>query len=666
MKYKSWVKTYLLPLFIFCVLTIIVTYPLAFKMSNYMFGWIGDPFLGIWTISWVQHNIIAGLHNLWNANIFYPCTNTLAYSEHLFGEAIVSLPIALIFKNPVLTYNFNFLLSFILSGFGMYLLVGYLANNKYAGFFSGILFAFLPFIFAHGCQIQLVNDCWFPYIFLFLHKFFDTQKYKYLFLFSLFYIIQSWSCLYYALFLSVFTLVFIIFYLFVNKPVCFPERQDANFKRKYQIGILLKLGLAGIIIFIFLAPFIYPYLKFQKETGFYRSIYETGHTDILGIFVSYSNNLLYGSFSRELIKTFRIYSESTFFLGITATLLIILSLQKAGTRLIIAKKSNILEKKTGWVSFVFNFLILFFIGLAIYILTGKGMPILGIPPQNYSLRKPIIFIVLLIIVRLIIDKPWWLNWKSFFLEMPVNQRLYFLFAILGFALSLGPYIILAGKKIWYWWTPYAFLYKFFPGFQGIRAPARFGIFTLLALSVLAGYGADKLQKLKFFPYTKIKYVYYVICFGVLLESLCVPFTLHRIPVGREIPEVYKWLGEQKGDFPIVELPMSIGSQLYDTEYMYYSTYHWKKLANGYSGYFPFQYAGLRARMNKFPLDNLIKVLRQRKIKYIIIHKTEFVDAYRGKKIMSWGLIDKEIQSCNEKLQFVKDFGPDIVYEVVRK
>ena len=61
--------------------------------------------------------------NFWNANIFHPEPLTLAYSEHLFAQAVQILPVYALTGNIILCYNLLFLSTFVLSGLGMFLFV---------------------------------------------------------------------------------------------------------------------------------------------------------------------------------------------------------------------------------------------------------------------------------------------------------------------------------------------------------------------------------------------------------------------------------------------------------------------------------------------------------------------------------------------------------------
>src|SRR2546428_13705917 len=75
----------------------------------------GDSRLIIWTLAWDNHALLDHVPSLFDANIFYPAKDALAYSEHLFGISLFTLPVYALTRNPVLAYNLVWLLSFLLS-----------------------------------------------------------------------------------------------------------------------------------------------------------------------------------------------------------------------------------------------------------------------------------------------------------------------------------------------------------------------------------------------------------------------------------------------------------------------------------------------------------------------------------------------------------------------
>ena len=87
---------HLAALFLFIPLTLIMTYPAVLQLKIAIVGDHIDSYLNTWIINWVIHKVLAGeWSTLFDANIFFPHQNTLAYSEHLIGPALMAVPIHL-------------------------------------------------------------------------------------------------------------------------------------------------------------------------------------------------------------------------------------------------------------------------------------------------------------------------------------------------------------------------------------------------------------------------------------------------------------------------------------------------------------------------------------------------------------------------------------------
>ena len=64
----------------YIVATIVMTWPLAARLGDSTPGG-EDPLLQVWIARWVQHALVTDPRHLYDANIFYPYENTLAYSD---------------------------------------------------------------------------------------------------------------------------------------------------------------------------------------------------------------------------------------------------------------------------------------------------------------------------------------------------------------------------------------------------------------------------------------------------------------------------------------------------------------------------------------------------------------------------------------------------------
>lgn len=161
---------------------------------------------------------------------------------------------------------------------------------------------------------------------------------------------------------------------------------------------------------------------------------------------------------------------------------------------------------------------------------------------------------------------------------------------------------------------YSLLWNVVTPLRGLRVPARMGLFAGFSLAVLAGYGAARLQQ--WLPSPAARRAAAVVLGGlVLLESSSVPFGLTIMPT--EAPPIYADMMQARGNAPrvaLVEFPLGQGPT-----YMYYSTFHWQDLLNGYSGFFPPSYQELERRTQTFPDSESIDYLRSRSVRFITVH-----------------------------------------------
>jgi hypothetical protein len=97
-----------------------------------------------------------------------------------------------------------------------------------------------------------------------------------------------------------------------------------------------------------------------------------------------------------------------------------------------------------------------------------------------------------------------------------------------------------------------------------------------------------------------------------------------VPYPNEAPALHAWLATQPPG-AVAELPMAVPEALPgpDPRYSYLSTFHWKPLLNGYSGYHPRSYIERAGEVRNFPDDTAIARLRRDGARYVVVH----FDAY---------------------------------------
>ena len=171
---------------------------------------------------------------------------------------------------------------------------------------------------------------------------------------------------------------------------------------------------------------------------------------------------------------------------------------------------------------------------------------------------------------------------------------------------------------------YPFLHDYVPGYRGLRASARLGLFVLAFLGVLAGYGYQALAS------GRSRWQ------RVVLVSLAAVATLAEYRVQPQLapfpstpPDVYRMLSRQPPGV-VAEFPTTTADRLPgpDPEYAYYSVFHWRPLVNGYSGMYPSSYIQRLDRLSDFPSERALRQLRGDRVSYVILHGGQYSDIER--------------------------------------
>ena len=123
-------------------LAIIHTWPLATAPGTWCRNDNGDAQLNEWILAWVAHQLPRSPAHLFDANIFYPARNTLAFSEPLIVPGIMGAPLHWLGASPVLAYNIVLLLGFTLTALAMFALIYEWTRDRSAALVAASIFAF--------------------------------------------------------------------------------------------------------------------------------------------------------------------------------------------------------------------------------------------------------------------------------------------------------------------------------------------------------------------------------------------------------------------------------------------------------------------------------------------------------------------------------------------
>ena len=128
----------------------LLTWPVAARLSSEVPGG-GDAWQHIWNLWWVKDALLNLHTNPYHTDLlYYPNGVNLYLHTLVLTAGIIGIPRQLLGLNLIATYNLILLSSFVLAGYGAYLLCHYLTSNRWAfRSIGGLVFAFSPYHFAH-------------------------------------------------------------------------------------------------------------------------------------------------------------------------------------------------------------------------------------------------------------------------------------------------------------------------------------------------------------------------------------------------------------------------------------------------------------------------------------------------------------------------------------
>ena len=550
----------------FVILSIIMTYPLILRMGSAATAPGGDGGYFIWLVGWYQK----ALFQLKISPFFAPYLNfpqgwDLATTDITPAMVALALPGSLLF-GPTWGYNFSMLLSFVLSGWAMYLWVKHLTGDTWAGLVAGTVFAFLPYRMVHFIvgHLNLVGTQWFPFYFWGLFDLLKQEKFSWkpvlmagiaaglIGLTSPYYVYMT------VLMTGIFLLGFILF---------------KGYKRLKHAVFWKSLLAFGLLAAVLVGISMLPYIRLSSQNGLetrpveYLNRFSASPTDFV---IPSIKQFLWGkaidaAFSPEM------YHESTLYIGAVAFVLAVIAW---------IKRRQLRHPEL----------------LGIAILTAAVAFVIALGMQLHWLGK------------LVVSLPGFLQ--------PIFHR------------TDMPTIYL----------PAYYLYRYVPLFSKMRVMMRFGLFTLIFTSLMAGLGAHLLKKsasttIKCWVGIGLLLLVFIDFYPGFLKDLR---PTHARPVDT-------WLAAQPNTGALAQFPFDEESS---QSQVYYTLFHQKPFLGGdFNANQPEQYTRIRPVLMNFPSLESVELLRQLGVTYVVVDSARYKN-YSG--------IDSQIRSLGLPLLHVSE------------
>lgn len=239
-------------------LTVILTWPIALRFGDAGRLDSGDGRYSIWNVAWVAHAITTNPGSLWNANIFDPHPNALAFSEANLFAGVLAAPVWAATGNPYAASNWTILCAFGLAFVTMFALVRRLTGSVAGALAGACWFAFCPFAFSHIPHIQLLMTFGLPLVLIRLHAFVEAPTLARAGWLGAAMALQGLACGYYG----------IMGGLIAGFGVLWFSRFEGRW-REWRYWVLAIL--AAVLALAIISPFYGPYSE-VRASGFGRTL----------------------------------------------------------------------------------------------------------------------------------------------------------------------------------------------------------------------------------------------------------------------------------------------------------------------------------------------------------------------------------------------------------
>lgn len=260
-------KKFILYLASFSIILFFVFRNLILHLSTNLLDWRDYPFI-IWVISQnVTHLQNLDFIHFFETNAFYPHKLTALFTDILLPQSVMYLPIFSLSKNPILSLNLVFIITFILNFISSFLFWKQLFKKEIVAFLGSLFLIFSPFFHMELSHFQMMSYWPFLFTFYFIFKNRTKNKKKYLIIIGLFLSIQFLTSVYLSVYLIFSILVFYLIEFLYKK-------EDKRFLYKLLLIFFFFLLTSGI--------FIKGYIDMKNTYQIKRDIKE---------YITYSANL---------------------------------------------------------------------------------------------------------------------------------------------------------------------------------------------------------------------------------------------------------------------------------------------------------------------------------------------------------------------------------------
>ncbi len=252
----------------YAVVAIVATWPLAWRPRALLGApqGAGDPYLNLFTLGWdlrqLFHAPASWLNGtVFDAPIFHPARQTLAFTDHLLLQALLVSPVYAIWRDPVLCYNVVFVASLAASAWAMWWYLRQVLDDALGPLVGGLIWGFCAYRFSHVLHLQLQALYFLPLAFGALHRVVARRRWRDGAWLGLWFGLTALSSVYYA--------VIGLVALGLGGLALIAGAGRVSLGR-----LLAPLAVGALVSAALVGPVLVPYMQAQQREGFVRTMDE--------------------------------------------------------------------------------------------------------------------------------------------------------------------------------------------------------------------------------------------------------------------------------------------------------------------------------------------------------------------------------------------------------
>jgi hypothetical protein len=243
---------------IYFALLIAFTAPVSLDPFARNFAPGPDTRLYMWTLGWDLHALKTDPLHIFDANIFFPETKSLAYSEHLIGAALLALPLSFLTSNLQAILNFVLILATFVTALGCDFLARECGATRRSALLAGIVGGFSGPRLTRLTQAHLASLHFVPWCLAFALRYLREGRRRDLLAALGLFTLQAFTSGHGGLFLAL-ALSGLFGWAWLSRRV--------SVEKTFR-----DCGAAGLAILLANVPFVLPYYEARSRVGLTRVI----------------------------------------------------------------------------------------------------------------------------------------------------------------------------------------------------------------------------------------------------------------------------------------------------------------------------------------------------------------------------------------------------------